>query len=186
MAAGKLKGMMALFPDEYIVDLNATAAAKRCGYSEKTAYSQGQRLLKNVEIQAAIQTAMNARAERVKIDADWILQKLVDIVNADPLDILNDNLSMKPISEWPPAWRKILAGFDVREERAFEEGKSVPDGWLKKIKWPDKLKALELIGKHSEVQAFEETMKIKTEHPWIGPPPKTAEQWEAEHGETEH
>ena len=49
----KLTDKQKRFVDEYQVDLNATAAAKRAGYSEKTAYSMGQRLLKKVEIQAA-------------------------------------------------------------------------------------------------------------------------------------
>ncbi len=53
----------ARFVEEYLIDLNATAAAKRAGYSERTAYAQGQRLLKNVEIAAAIQKAQKARSE---------------------------------------------------------------------------------------------------------------------------
>jgi phage terminase small subunit len=59
-----------LFVQEYLVDLNATQAAIRAGYSERTAYSQGQRLLKHVEVQAAVQAAMAARAERTEISAD--------------------------------------------------------------------------------------------------------------------
>ena len=55
VSVAKLNDKQKRFVDEYLVDLNATAAAKRAGYSEKTAYSMGQRLLKKVEIQAAIQ-----------------------------------------------------------------------------------------------------------------------------------
>ena len=51
------------FAEEYVVDHNATQAAKRAGYSPKTAYSQGQRLLKHVEVQTAI-AAEQARLRR--------------------------------------------------------------------------------------------------------------------------
>ena len=67
------------FVDEYLVDLNATQAAIRTGYSEKTAYSQGQRLLKDVEIAAAVQTAMDKRAERTEITADFVLSGIREI-----------------------------------------------------------------------------------------------------------
>ena len=52
----------ARFVEEYLVDLNATQAAIRAGYSAKTAYSQGQRLLSHVEVRRAIQKAQDARA----------------------------------------------------------------------------------------------------------------------------
>ncbi len=70
------------FVEEYLIDLNATAAAKRAGYSERTAYAQGQRLLKNVEIAAAIQKAQEARSERTKIDQDWVIERLVGVYEA--------------------------------------------------------------------------------------------------------
>lgn len=62
------------FVREYLIDLNATAAAERAGYSAKTAYSIGQRLLKDVEVAKAVQMAMNARAERTEINADYVLE----------------------------------------------------------------------------------------------------------------
>lgn len=65
-----------LFIKEYLVDLNATQAAIRCGYSEKTAYSQGQRLLKDVEIGKAVQKAMDERAEKVGISAAKVLENI--------------------------------------------------------------------------------------------------------------
>lgn len=67
------------FVAEYLVDLNATQAAIRSGYSEATAYSQGQRLLKHVEVEAAIETAMEKRAERTGITQDMVLSELAKI-----------------------------------------------------------------------------------------------------------
>ena len=73
----KLFPMHAIFAQEFPVDLNATKAAIRAGYSERTAYSQGQRLLKNVEVQRAITRAFADRTERIHVDADWVVAKLV-------------------------------------------------------------------------------------------------------------
>lgn len=61
------------FVDEYLIDTNATQAAIRTGYSEKTSYSIGHELLSKPEIQAAIQVAMDQRAKRTQIDADFVL-----------------------------------------------------------------------------------------------------------------
>lgn len=54
------------FVREFLLDLNATQAAIRAGYSASTAYSQGQRLLKNVEVQAAIAKARAAAQDRAR------------------------------------------------------------------------------------------------------------------------
>lgn len=77
-----------LFVREYLIDLNATQAAIRCGYSAKTAYSQGQRLLKDVEIGAAVQAAMSERAARTEITADNVLKELWAIATADAAELI--------------------------------------------------------------------------------------------------
>jgi phage terminase small subunit len=64
------------FIEEYLIDLNATQAAKRAGYSEKTAYSQGQRLLKNVEIQQAVHEAQKNLSERTGITHAEVIEGL--------------------------------------------------------------------------------------------------------------
>jgi phage terminase small subunit len=68
------------FVDEYLIDLNATQAAIRAGYSAATAGQQGERLLKNVEIADAVQAAMDKRAQRTEITADYVLSNLAQIV----------------------------------------------------------------------------------------------------------
>jgi phage terminase small subunit len=69
------------FVEEYCVDLNATQAAIRAGYSEKTAGAIGFKLLKIAEIQEAVAAAQAARSKRVKVDQDWVLRRLVRNVN---------------------------------------------------------------------------------------------------------
>jgi hypothetical protein len=64
------------FVDEYLVDLNATQAAIRAGYSTHTAEQQGPRLLGNAEIAQAVGAAQQARSERVQITQDDVLRGL--------------------------------------------------------------------------------------------------------------
>ena len=64
------------FVQEYLKDLNATQAAIRAGYSKKTAYSIGQRLLKNVEVKAAVQTGQKKAAERAEVSVEYVITKL--------------------------------------------------------------------------------------------------------------
>src|SRR5207247_1325037 len=72
-----------LFVDYYLVHLNATQAAIGAGYSRRTAYSQGQRLLKNVEVAAAVAAAMAARAQRLEVKADRVVLEAARIAFAD-------------------------------------------------------------------------------------------------------
>jgi phage terminase small subunit len=70
----------AQFVQEYLIDLNATQAAIRAGYSAKTANEQGSRLLTNVSVRSALQSAMSARAERTQINADYVLETIQQTV----------------------------------------------------------------------------------------------------------
>ena len=75
----KLTDRQTAFAREYLVDLNATQAAIRAGYSERTAYSVGQRLLKKVEIQRAVAAAQAKRARRVEIKAEDVLRGVIEV-----------------------------------------------------------------------------------------------------------
>lgn len=149
-----------LFVDEYLIDLNATQAAIRAGYSKKTAGQIGDENLKKPQIAQAIKEAMDSRNKRVQINADYVLNRLVEIDQLDVLDILCDDMSFKPLSDWPKAWRQYLVGFDIAE--MFEghgEDRSMV-GLMKKIKWPDKVRNLELLGKHVGVNAFRDQVDV--------------------------
>lgn len=147
----KLTDKQELFCREYLVDLNATQAAIRAGYSENTASEQGARLLVNVKVQNYIQELKQQRNERNKVNADYVLKRLVEIDQMDILDILAPSGDFLPIKEWPKTWRTTLSGLDIA---IIGSGDS--DAIMKKIKWPDKVKNLELLGKHVSVQAFKE------------------------------
>lgn len=149
-----------MFCREYLIDLNATQAAIRAGYSEKTSNEQGARLLANVSVQNRISELKAERNDRIDIDATYVLRRLIEIDQMDVLDILLANGELKPIAQWPKVWRITLSGMDVTEMAGTDTA-----GLLKKIKWPDKVKNLELLGKHVTVQAFKESVKSEVSGP---------------------
>lgn len=75
----KLTSKQELFVKEYLIDLNATKAAMRAGYSEKTAYSIGQENLKKPEIAEAIAEAASERNEKCDVSALWVLQEAKEL-----------------------------------------------------------------------------------------------------------
>ncbi len=157
-----LSAKQRLFVDEYLKDLNATQAAIRAGYSENTASEQGSRLLGNVKVAAAIEEAKASRSERTKIDADWLLKRLADEAVADIADLYDENGGLKPVDEWPLIWRQgLVSGIEVEEifEGRGEDREHV--GRVRKLKLSDRIKRLELIGKHIDVQAFREKVEIE-------------------------
>lgn len=178
--ANSLNDKQRLFCIEYMKDLNATQAAIRAGYSEKTAGSQGFALLKKLEIQSYLNEIKTERMDEAKIDAQYVLNRLVEIDRMDVIDILNDDMSIKPISEWPKVWRQYLSGFDLAElfDGAGDQREMV--GVLKKIKWPDKVRNLELLGKHTAIKAFEkeETTVNNVLHVMPVPSASSVEDWE--------
>jgi phage terminase small subunit len=76
----KLTAKQQRFVQEYLLDLNGTQAAIRAGYSQKTAYSIANENLNKPEIAEAIQKARSKQAERTQIDADYVLNTIVDTV----------------------------------------------------------------------------------------------------------
>lgn len=144
-----------MFCREYLVDLNATQAATRAGYSQKTANRMGSENLSKPDVAKRITELKSARNERTEVNADYVLHRLVEIDQMDVLDILEDDGGLKRVHEWPKVWRTTLSGLDILTSVTnFDE--TTIENILKKIKWPDKVKNLELLGKHISVQAFRE------------------------------
>ena len=141
------------FVEEYLKDPNATQAAIRAGYSEKTAQEQSSRLLSQVMVQEAVTVARRGRSERTEIDADWVLTRLAGEATADLADLYREDGELKPVREWPLVWRQgLISGLDVDETRV--DGRKL--GQVTKVKLSDRIKRIELIGKHVDVQAFAE------------------------------
>jgi len=160
----KLKGKQKAFVEEYLVDLNATQAAIRAGYSKKTAAAMGAENLRKPQIAQAIAEAKAARSERTQVDADWLLRRLADEAEADLADLYSDEGGLKPIHQWPKIWRQgLVAGVDVEQRYAYIDGEKEPDGVVVKVKLSDRVRRLELIGKHIDVQAFKDQIQLPAE-----------------------
>ena len=153
----------ALFVAEYLRDANATAAAVRAGYSERTANQQGPRLLENAAIVAALDAAKAQRSLETGIDSRWILRSLVEEATADIADLFNPKTGdLLPVHRWPMIWRTgLVQGLEI--EVLFDgHGKDREQiGVVKKIKLDSRIRRKELIGKHVKVQAFQETVQHK-------------------------
>jgi len=104
------------FVAEYLIDLNATQAAIRTGYSAKTAASQGARLLKQGGVARAVQAAQQARAVRTEITQDRVLQELARIAFFDIRRLYRADGSMKDPCELDADTAAALASIEVKEE----------------------------------------------------------------------
>jgi len=161
-----------MFCREYLIDLNATQAAIRAGYSDNTARKIGSENLTKPDIAQRIIDLKSSRNERVEVNADYVLRRLVEIDEMDVIDILKDDGGLKMVHEWPKVWRTTLSGLDILTTVTnFDE--TTMENILKKIKWPDKVKNLELLGKHISVNAFKENIDHKSSDGSMTPKPTT-------------
>ena len=133
---------MKRFIEEYLVDLNATQAAIRAGYSPESAYSIGDENLKKPVIKNAIDKALAERSRRTGINQDRILLELAKIAFLNPIDVIDMD-------------EATIRGDANREDTAAIASVKVktiptPDGNIveREVKTYDKLKALEQIGRH--------------------------------------
>lgn len=138
------------FCQEYIIDLNATQAAIRAEYSGKTAYSQGQRLLKDAEIQAEIQKSLNERSIRTEITQDMVIAELAKLSfhnMKDYIEVQPDGYAYIDLSALTREQAAAITEITVDE---YTEGKGDNARNIKKvkIKLTDKKGPLELLGKH--------------------------------------
>ncbi|HIE2334079.1 terminase small subunit [Pseudomonas aeruginosa] len=150
-----------LFVDEYLIDLNATQAAIRAGYSARRATEIGYQLLQRPEVAQAIQAAMAERSKRTEVEADYVIRRLREIDEMDVLDILEDDGSFRSIRDWPKAWRQFLSGIEIAELFEGRGDDRRIAGVLRKVKWPDKLRNLELLSRHVGTESAALDLELK-------------------------
>jgi phage terminase small subunit len=132
------------FVREYLIDLNATQAAIRAGYSAKTAEQQGCRLLRNVQIATQLQKAMDGRAKRVELTADRVLQEIQKMAFFDPRKLFNDAGEPIHITQLDDDTAAAVAGLDI----VMQGNQDVGYAQVLKVKLSDKRASLELLGRH--------------------------------------
>lgn len=139
--ARKLTDKQKKFVEEYLIDLNATQACIRAGYSVKTANEQGAQNLAKLSIQEAISRAMAERSRRTGINQDRIVQelariafvKITDVVDSD--GEINTNASDDDLA--------CIESYKVEDSDSVNGSSS-----KREVKLASKIKALELLGKH--------------------------------------
>jgi phage terminase small subunit len=107
-----------------------------------------------VRVEELGELKLSTANSKFEVDAAYVLGRLVDIDRMDVLDIMEDEGSLKPVKEWPMIWRNFIQQFEIEEVFAGRGDERLQIGLLKKIKWPDKVKNLELLGKHIDISAF--------------------------------
>ncbi|EAA9058600.1 terminase small subunit [Salmonella enterica] len=141
---------------------NQTHAAINAGFSPNTAAVKASVMMRDERIQKRIAELMEDRNKRLRVSADYVLMRLVEIDQMDVLDIIDDDGGLRPISQWPKVWRTSISALDInRIQMAMKgDGEDSIESTLQKVKWPDKVRNLELIGKHVDVNAFKERLEV--------------------------
>ena len=147
-AARQLAPMQSVFVQEYLIDLNATQAAIRAGYSAKTAEQQGYQLLQKPSVQAAIAARQKEREQRTAVAADRVLLEAARLALFDPRKLFNDDGSPKGIHELDDDTAAAVAGIEVLEQFEGSGKDRVFVGYLKKYRIADKNSALEKLFRH--------------------------------------
>lgn len=139
MGVAELTNKQRMFVAEYLKDLNATQAAIRAGYSSRNADKIGFQLLEKTRVQQAIEQAMKRRIKRVEFDQDTVVQQLARIAFVD----------MKDVVEFGPDGVSVRDCEDVDGTLLNEVSETkTKDGGTIKVKLSDRMKALELLGRH--------------------------------------
>ncbi len=138
------------FVDEYMIDLNATAAAKRAGYSEDTAAEQASRLLKNVKVSAAVAERRAKMSERLEITAERVLRELALIGFANMHDYIRLTDDGDAYVDLSALSRDQAAAINEVTVEDFKDGRGEDARDVRRIKFKlsDKRAALVDLGRH--------------------------------------
>jgi len=130
-------------------------AAIEAGYSARTARVQGPRLLANPRVRAAIlEHDASKRIATRHIDAAWVLQEIVQLWETPLSSLFDENGQLLPIHEMGEDAQRLIAGVEVRQVMTRDGRKSDERVEVSKVKLIDRVKVLEMIGRHLGVNAF--------------------------------
>ena len=155
-----LTSKQAKFAAEYLKDYNCLRAAIRAGYAKKGAQQQGSVLLSNPKVSRVIDRYREENQSKIKVDAQYMLQRLAQIDRMKISDILKDG-KVIPLEDWPDIWQEMTLGQIDTMVMGDEPSKAQLLMFLNKLKFPDKMKNLELLGKHIDVKAFADVTKVE-------------------------
>lgn len=136
------------FIKEYLIDQNATRAAKAAGYSEKSAHAQGSRLLKHAEVRSQLETANTKANSKMDLTVERVKQEIARLAYCDPAAFFNADGSCKQMGDLDEDSRRAIAGFEMAELFTGNGEDRGLAGYVKKFKLADKGRALELAARH--------------------------------------
>lgn len=136
------------FVEEYLVDLNATQAARRAGYSPRTAYATGYDLLQYPHIQEAVHKARAEQQARTRINADRVLLEIARLALYDPRKFFDAEGSPLRITDLDADTAAALSGIEVAEQYSGRGADRQFVGFIKKYRLADKGPNLERLMKH--------------------------------------
>lgn len=134
------------FVAEYLVDLNATQAAIRAGFSEKSATAIGAEYLRKPHIAAAVAAKKSVQLANVELTATRVLEEMRRLAFSDVGVLFDDKGNLRPVHTLSPEDRSAIAGLEVIIKNA-EAGDGKTDK-VHKLKLWDKTRALEMLGRH--------------------------------------
>lgn len=146
------------FVEEYCVDWNGAQAAIRCGYSNKSARVTAHRLLTKANIALQVEKRRRDLEAKASVNSLTILDRLHAELLADMADLFDEATgALKPVHEWPLIWRRgMVSGVKVKVLKD-EDGNET--GYTAEVKLADRVRRIELLGRHHLVAAFREAMK---------------------------
>lgn len=172
-ASGGLNDKQRAFVAEYLIDLNATQAAIRAGYSKRTARAAGHKLLSNPTVADAVAAAKAERSERTEITADRVLQELAALAFLDPAQIAATSVKgPNDIAKLPEGVRRAVTGWAWDRNENFT------------LKLGDKIAALKLVGDHLGMFKDGTTVNVGSFVIAADPAPESADAWLDKHAPT--
>ena len=132
------------FVEEYLIDLNATQAAIRAGYTQsKYTHNNASKLLENRNIRRAIDQAMAERSKRTGVSADRVVRELAKVAFLNPTDVID--METASVNEWATDEDKATIASVKVKTIPTDAGEILE----REVKTYDKIRALELLGKHN-------------------------------------
>lgn len=171
-----------IFVAEYLKDLNQTQAAIRAGYAPRSARQQACRMMTKAYIAEAIAAGVGKREEKILDDSEYLRERLRAEADADIADLYDDDGNFKAVKDWPAIWRRgLVVSMETMSVAADEEKPDVelepqghggalkrakkPTHIVLKIKYADRVRRLELLGRHTKVSAWKDKVQLDVSDP---------------------
>jgi phage terminase small subunit len=126
-------------------------------WKDTSVHTRASQLAADALVRQRIEEIRQKAAREAEVDAAWLLKRLVQAADADLADLHAEDGGLKPVSEWPEVWRRTLVqGLETvtkgNDMHGFAE--------ILKVKMADRLKVLEMIGRHVTVGAFRDQVAV--------------------------